>query len=61
MKIMTYAIHPVWSTTNQPQSMRYGLYKVSADGEQEIAQAARLESVEALRQHLLHPHPITTK
>ncbi|QZA77500.1 hypothetical protein K4H28_14640 [Deefgea tanakiae] len=56
---MTYAIHPVWSTTNQPQSMRYGLYKISPDGEQEIAQAARLESVEALRQHLLHPQHTT--
>nr|WP_314899182.1 hypothetical protein [uncultured Deefgea sp.] len=56
---MTYAIHPVWSTTNQPQSMRYGLYKICADGEQEIAQAVRLESVEALRQHLLHPQHTT--
>ncbi|QZA81398.1 hypothetical protein [Deefgea piscis] len=50
---MTYAIHPVWSTTQQPQLMRYGLYKISADGEQEIAQAGCLESIEALRQQLL--------
>ncbi|WP_297576821.1 hypothetical protein [uncultured Deefgea sp.] len=50
---MTYAIHPVWSTTQQPQLMRYGLYKIGADGEQEIAQACCLESIEALRQQLL--------
>lgn len=54
MKIMTYAIHPVWSTTSQPQSLLYGLYKVGVDGEQEIAQASRLESIEELRQQLLH-------
>ncbi|WP_410499794.1 hypothetical protein [Chitinibacter sp. S2-10] len=50
---MTYAIHPVWETTGRPESMRYGLYRVSATGEIEIARASRLESVENLRQQLL--------
>lgn len=55
---MTYTIHPVWGTTRQPQLIRYGLYKVSTDGEQEIAQAGRFEPIEALRQKILHQHII---
>jgi hypothetical protein len=51
---MTYAIHPVWTTTQRPELLRYGLYQVSSQGEVEIARANRLESIESLRQHLLH-------
>ncbi|QLG89186.1 hypothetical protein HQ393_13560 [Chitinibacter bivalviorum] len=51
---MVYAIHPVWGTTQRPESLRYGLYQVSSQGEVEIARALRLESVETLRQHLLN-------
>jgi hypothetical protein len=51
---MTYAIHPVWGTTQRPESLRYGLYQLSPQGEIEIARANRLESIESLRQHLLN-------
>ena len=50
---MTYSIHPVWGTTQKPQLLRYGLYKVSAQGEEEIARSDRLAAIEALRQQLL--------
>jgi hypothetical protein len=50
---MTYAIHPVWGTTQRPESLRYGLYQISSRGEIEIARASRLESIENLRQCLL--------
>ena len=52
---MTYTIHPVWGTTGKPASLRYGLYKISSQGEQEIARSSRLDSIESLRQHLLSP------
>ncbi|WP_156129111.1 hypothetical protein [Chitinibacter sp. ZOR0017] len=50
---MRYAIHPIWTTTQRPQTLRYGLYQLSPHGEIEIARAIRLESIETLRQQLI--------
>jgi hypothetical protein len=56
--IMRYAIHPIWTTTQRPQTLRYGLYQICQQGEVEIARAIRLSTIENLRQQLIcHSKP----
>ncbi|WP_157314951.1 hypothetical protein ABHF33_07830 [Chitinibacter sp. FCG-7] len=55
---MRYAIHPIWTTTQRPQTLRYGLYQICQQGEVEIARAIRLSTIENLRQQLIcHSKP----
>ncbi|SMC21105.1 hypothetical protein SAMN02745857_01122 [Andreprevotia lacus DSM 23236] len=51
---MRLAIHPVWSTTTSPQTLRYGLYAVGVQGEKELARADSMPAIEQLRERLLN-------
>ncbi|MBE9608133.1 hypothetical protein [Chitinilyticum piscinae] len=50
---MRYAIHPVWATTVRPEELRYGLYAVGPQGEQELVSSASLDVIETAREALL--------
>ena len=50
---MRFAIHPVWSTTSSPRTLRYGLYAVSAQGEKELARADSMPVIEQIRNRMI--------
>ncbi|WP_028451693.1 hypothetical protein [Chitinilyticum aquatile] len=50
---MRYAIHPVWATTLRPEQLRYGLYAVGPQGEEELVSSASLDIIETARNAVL--------
>ncbi|STQ89186.1 hypothetical protein [Iodobacter fluviatilis] len=49
----TFVIHPIWPVS-EPESMEYGLFRVTRHGELELLRSACLESLTDVHHKMLH-------